>query len=523
MHIDARLIDDQSIIEGDICIIGAGAAGITMALEWVNTPYKVILLEGGGFEYDDKVQELYNGKLTGQPYYPMKASRLHYFGGSTGHWGGMCSTFDEIDFVKRDWVANSGWPIKLADIASFYPRAHPVLDLGPYEWDVKYWQKQNPAFKSLPLDENVIWNKMWQFSPPARFGTKFKETILAAKNIYLYTYANAVDITATENVAAVKEITVKNYTGKQHKVKAKFYVMACCSIQNSRLLLASNKQRAAGLGNENDNVGRYFMEHLEIQSGEMWLTESNKLMQYKMEQGTKARAELAISEKKQVELKIMNGTIALAPLEFAKNRISNISMWSDDDPRKSLDSFVKKFSALDKRNFFERHFMPSKLYSAYGLLTRIEQEPNPLSRVVLSNEKDSLGVPRANLNWKLSPIDKKTVCKANELLGQQIGAAGIGRVRVPDFMSNEKDDTIPTHLISGGWHHMGTTRMSENPKDGVVDANCKVHSVNNLYVAGSSCFATGGAVNPTLTVVAISLRLSDYLKEQIKVTANTSV
>jgi choline dehydrogenase-like flavoprotein len=516
MHIDARLIDDQSIIEGDICIIGAGAAGISIALEWANTPYKVLLLEGGGFDYDDKVQELYNGKLTGQPYYPMKASRLHYFGGSTGHWGGMCSTFDDIDFVKRDWVEHSGWPIKLNDIAPFYPRAHPILDLGPYEWDVKYWQKQNPSLKKLPLDENVIWSKMWQFSPPTRFGTKFKDAVVGAKNIHLYTYANVVDITAAENISTVKEVVIKNYAGKQHTVRAKYFVMACCSIQNSRLLLASNKQAPAGLGNQNDVVGRYFMEHPQIESGELWLVNSDKLELYAMQKGTKARAELAISEKKQEELKVLNATVALSPLEFTKNKVSTITSWSEDDPRKSLDSFKKQYSNLDKRSFFERHFMPSKLYKAYGLLTRIEQAPNPMSRVVLSSEKDALGVPRANLNWKLSPIDKKTVTKLNELLGQQVGAAGIGRVRLPDFMLNEKDDTIPTELISGGWHHLGTTRISDDPKKGVVDANCRVHGINNLFIAGASCFPTGGAVNPTLMAVALSLRLSDYIKEKIK-------
>jgi choline dehydrogenase-like flavoprotein len=514
MHFDARLIDDKTIIEGDICIIGAGAAGISIALEWKNSPNKVILLEGGGFEYDDKVQELYNGKLTGNPYFPMKASRLHYFGGSTGHWGGMCSTFDSIDFMKRDWVKHSGWPIKLEDIASYYSRVHPILDLGPYEWDVKYWQNQNPSLKPLPLDENVIWSKMWQFSPPTRFGTKYKEAIIGAKNIHLYTYANVVDINAVENLSAINQVTVKNYTGKQHIVKAKIFILACCSIQNARLLLASNKQAVSGLGNDHDNVGRYFMEHPHIESGELWLSDSHPLDLYKMKKDTKARAELAISEKKQIELKILNGTIALMPLYLTKNRISNIKMYSDDDPRRSMDSLMK-YSSLDKRNFFERHFMPSKFPKAYGLLTRMEQEPNPLSRVVLSNENDSLGVPRANLDWKMSPIDKKTVCKISEVFGQQVGAAGIGRVRLPDFMLDEKDDSIPSSLVSGGWHHMGTTRMSDNPKEGVVDANCKVHGISNLYIAGASCFTTGGAVNPTLTTVAISLRLSDYLKEKM--------
>jgi choline dehydrogenase-like flavoprotein len=308
MHVDARLIDDRSIIEGDICIVGAGAAGISIALEWNHSPYKVILLEGGGFEYDDKVQELYNGKLTGNPYFPLKASRLHYFGGSTGHWGGMCSTFDSIDFIKRDWVKNSGWPIKLEDISPYYPRVHPILDLGPYEWGVKYWQDQNSSLQQLPLDENVIWNKMWQFSPPTRFGTKYKDSIVGSKNIHLFTYANVVDITATENLGSVKEVTVKNYAGKQHTVRARYFILASCAIQNSRLLLASNKQAAAGLGNGNDLVGRYFMEHPHIESGELWLSDSRSLDLYKMDEDTKARAELAISEKKQIELKILNAT-----------------------------------------------------------------------------------------------------------------------------------------------------------------------------------------------------------------------
>src|SRR5580700_12217901 len=130
MHTDARKLPDNTLIEGDICIIGAGAAGISIALDWMNTPYKVILLEGGGFEYDEQVQELYAGRTTGQRYYPLKSARLHYFGGTTGHWAGFCSTFDEIDFERRDWVPYSGWPISRKDLDPFYIRAHKNLELG---------------------------------------------------------------------------------------------------------------------------------------------------------------------------------------------------------------------------------------------------------------------------------------------------------------------------------------------------------------------------------------------------------
>jgi choline dehydrogenase-like flavoprotein len=135
--------------------------------------------------------------------------------------------------------------------------------------------------------------------------------------------------------------------------------------------------------------------------------------------------------------------------------------------------------------------------------------------VVLSNEKDELGVPRADLNWQLSHIDKKTVFAINKLIAEQVGLAGIGRVKLKDWLADDNIKDLPDYT-SGGWHHMGTTRMSSDPKTGVVDANCKVHSIGNLYVAGSSCYATGGAVNPTLTVVAISLRLADHLKNKIK-------
>src|SRR5678809_1087319 len=187
MHVDARMIDSGSLIEGDVCIVGAGAAGISMALEWINAPHKIILLEGGGFDYDPQVQELYAGKTTGQPYYPLKSARLHYFGGTTNHWAGFCSTFDEIDFLKRDWIPHSGWPINRATLDPYYSRAQQKLELGPYEYDWKYWQKRDPELQSILKDEAAVWNKIWQFSPPTRFGEKYRDSIEKTKNIHLYT------------------------------------------------------------------------------------------------------------------------------------------------------------------------------------------------------------------------------------------------------------------------------------------------------------------------------------------------
>src|SRR5258706_4156678 len=230
MHVDARKMPDHSVMEGDICIVGAGAAGISMALDWMKTPHKVILLESGGLEYDDKVQDLYKGKTTGKKYSPLKANRLSYFGGTTGHWAGMCSPFNEIDFMKRDWVPNSGWPITRKDLDPFYARANEKLKLGPYQYDLSYWQKEVPNLNPFPLDENVIWHKLWQISQAGGrfggFGKLYKDDIIKSRNIHLYTYATVVNVVANENVSSIHEVTVKNLDGKKHTVRAKQFILA---------------------------------------------------------------------------------------------------------------------------------------------------------------------------------------------------------------------------------------------------------------------------------------------------------
>jgi choline dehydrogenase-like flavoprotein len=505
MHIDARNLPEQTLIEGDICIIGAGAAGISIALEWINTLYKVILLEGGGFEYESQMQDLYKGKTTGQRYYPLESARLHYFGGTTGHWAGFCSPLDPIDFKKRDWVPHSGWPITREDLDPYYARAHKNLDLGPYEYRDTYWKEKDPAMDSLPFNKAAVFNKMWQFSPPTRFGTKYKDTVIQAPNIYLYTYANVTNIDANEHASTIKQVTIKNFAGKTHTVKAKHFVLACCSIQNARLLLASNKQASKGLGNNNDLVGRYFMEHLEIKSAELWLTKPEILKLYAWEFGkTRARAELAISEQKQRELKILNGTASFTALDAARKQPAFIDMWTADTAQTKKN--MAKFDEAEKKAYSQNG------HSSYQLFTRIEQAPNPDSRVTLDTELDALGVRRAMLHWVLTPLEKRSIREIYKVIGQELGIADKGRVRLMEYLRDENDNSWP-EFTGGGWHHMGTTRMSDDPKQGVVDANCKVHGISNLYVAGASCYATAGAPNPTLTLVALTLKLSDHLKK----------
>ena len=516
MHVDARQIDDHSNIEGDICIIGAGAAGISIALDWINTPYKVILLEGGGFEYDDRVQDLYKGKETGQKYYPLKSARLHYFGGTTGHWGGCCSIFDPLAFKKRDWVSESGWPFDENELEPFYKRANDKFDIGEYSFNLDHWLQRDSSLASLPLDKNVFRSKIWRHRVPStmRFGPFYKDALVNAPNIHVYTYANVTDIRANENVSAVTEVTVKNYAGKTHRVSAKYFILASCAIQNSRLLLASNGQAPRGLGNDHDLVGRYFMENAEIKLAELWLRQRSELKLYMRSTEPNIRAELAITAEKQSEMQIPNGMLSFTPLEIARKTPPYIASWTSEDPREAIEKIAEIDGKANEKDRMSKLFGPDG-YDSFLVTLRLEQTPNPLSRVTLDAEKDELGVPRAALHWAFTSLEKKSIRPIYQLLGQHVGIAGIGRVKLQKELTDENDDSMPT-ATSGGWHHMGTTRMSTDSRKGVVDADCKVHGIDNLYVAGSSCFPNGGAVNPTFTLVALSVRLSDHVKKKIQ-------
>ncbi len=305
-------------------------------------------------------------------------------------------------------------------------------------------------------------------------------------------------------------LRVRTLDGKEHRARARYYVLACCSIQNARLLLASNRRTPTGLGNAYDLVGRFFMEHIEMPTGHLALAPSRaaNTKMYALEFGrTKARGELALSAAVQREQRILNATVSLepgGPDEVAQSTFQ----WGTPD----------RLSALRERDAHANAGPPAEPPPAraplfFHLTTRQEQAPNPASRVLLSTERDALDMPRARLDWRLTALDRRSFHAFYEVMGRELGRSGTGRVKMLDWVTRD-EDTWPSTL-SGGWHHMGTTRMHENPRLGVVDATCRVHGLGNLYVAGASVYPTGGAANPTLTIVAVSLRLSDHLKRTL--------
>ena len=516
MHTDARTLENGRLLEADLCIVGAGAAGISIAREWIGSAKSVLLLEGGGFEYDARMQDLYRGENVGLPYFPLHAARLHYFGGTTGHWAGFCSTFDDIDFVPRSWVPHSGWPITRASLDPYYARAHRVLELGPYDWDIGSWQRRNPALVPLPLDARTVWTKIWQFSPPTRMGTRYRDEIVGARNVHLVTHANVCEVETNESASAVSALRIRTFEGKALRARARHYVLACSTIQNVRLLLASNRRAAHGLGNAHDLVGRYFMEHLEMPSGELVFTgarvPSTKIFEFVWGR-TKTSGELALSDAMQREGRMLNATVsprAAVPGQAAKSTFQNNSPERMEERRRAQGGDPAARRPADPPPATQSAAVPR----VYELHTRQEQAPNPASRVTISRERDALGLPRARLDWRLTALDRRSFRAFYEALGRELGRAGVGRVRMLDWVTSPDGAPWPATL-GGGWHHMGTTRMHPDPRQGVVDVNCRVHGVGNLSIAGASVFPTSGSANPTLTLVALSLRLSDHLRKTL--------
>ncbi|MDH5241760.1 MAG: GMC family oxidoreductase [Gammaproteobacteria bacterium] len=515
MIIDSRQVENGATLEADICIIGSGPAGISLAAEFLGTAIDVCILESGGEQPDAETQLLAGGLSTGHRYFSLMSTRLRMFGGTSGHWTGWCRPLDRIDFEARPWIPYSGWPLEFDELTEFYDRAQTVCDLGPYGYKLSDWLpagNDHLLKESAGLDAKVI-----QFSPPTRFGPKYKRQIEESTNVIACLHANVTQINASPTGTEVESVSVATLTGRNFHVKAKTVVLAAGGLESPRLLLMSDSIQKEGLGNGKDVVGRYFMNHTFLPVGFVvgsHLAEGDSsFVQFQgvhQQSGGPARVQayLAVSPEVQARERIANVSFNLVPTD-----LSTLIYGSDDNATwfEKLGLTIRNFDEvfLGAANRAYARFNPDKLQPVYSILSITEQTPNPASRVTLVSERDALGQRLLNLEWRLSDIDFFSWKRSHVIIGAELARAGSGRI-VSDVMER---DAWPDGYI-GDWHHMGTTRMSDSDREGVVDRNCRVHGISNLYIAGSSVFPTSGYANPTLTIVALSLRLADHLKRE---------
>jgi choline dehydrogenase-like flavoprotein len=524
MFADLRDHEDGAVLETDICIVGAGPAGISMALDLAGSRTKVLLLESGGLEFEPETQDLYAGESVGLPYFDLASARLRYFGGTSGHWDNWCGEFTDIDFRKRDWVPHSGWPIGAKDLAPYYAKARPLCGLGPAKPLDAIWK----ALRSepLPLDGSRLGYRFWEFAGPTRFGEAYRQPLKDAPNVTVLFHANAVNVQASADARAVEHIDLRTIEGKSAKVRARSYVLACGGIENARLLLASNTVQEAGLGNGHDVVGRYFQEHPLDHVGTVATDDPHGLIErfgatWVGKHGFTAG--IVLSDEAQEREGVLNCSVMMRyaakgdavktlkrlTREFRSGRVPDDLTGGVWDVVQDLDMFAYN---VYRRKVLGLPVLPKpEDLERISFVSHNEQAPNPDSRVTLTRERDALGMPRVALDWRMTELDKRTVERHATALGAELARVGGGLFRMDSWVQGGGTGWSPD--MEGGYHHMGTTRMAADPREGVVDADCRVHGVENLYVAGSSVFATGGNINPTLTLVALALRLSDRLKQ----------
>lgn len=462
----------------DVCICGAGPAGITLARKLAAAGKKVALFEAGGLQYSEDSQKIYQGDSVGLNYWNgVKDFRLRYFGGTSGHWSGLCSYFDEEEFGKSI-NGLPGWPIKRKEIFNYFDEAKDIFDLpkGAFK-NIKKWPGTN--FKHFEFSQ----------SPPTRFGTKYQKELADSKQIDLYINASLTNITLNKALTAVSAIDIRNAENKQFQFKAKKHAIAMGAIETARVLLASNKQVSVGVGNKTDMVGRCFMEHLNVNYGRFAIDKKEPW---------KNKIHLQAKQTLVENLKISSGEISFRPgAEVVRyGRTAKLK-------EHFYDLVCKSSTATDLLRKLQRFDCKGD-----GIITSmVEQSPNLDSRVTLGNKKDTFGMPSVTFNWAINDLDAKTIRTIGVEAAKEMARLGYARVKLADYIL----DTNLEIPIAHHAHQMGTTRMSADPKYGVVDGNSKVHGISNLYIAGSSVFSTGGACNPTFTIVMLALRLGDHL------------
>jgi len=576
---DLTRFDRNSLFETDLVIVGGGPAGLTIAREFFDSSVRVLVLESGLLDETPDHAALTEVESIGEPNGVQKRERRTRFhgasapfwsqelqpygvrcralGGSTHAWAGKSAAFDAIDFAARPWVPHSGWPVAQAALASYIDRAAFVLNLGPNAYDETIWKLVGMRPPEPRLHAEGLRDFFWQFARSRidqldimRFGREF--TTFQAKNVRVLLNATVTNIELAADGSSFQGLDIATIDGIASKVRAKCAVVAASAIENPRLLLASNKVQAAGIGNSRDQVGRYLMDHASARIGRFEPGDLGPVI--------KRFGFYGVRHDGQTHM-YMHG-LALAPELQERERLLNSAVYflperSPDDPWDALKRLLRRKSAHPAQDMlavmagaglltkgvgmrmlassampaplkdfivntairyspnlvageFQDRGLPHKLTGLWvDAIT--EQRPDPASRITLSERTDRLGVPLACVNWRIGDDERQTIVRIADMVSDAFGRAGLPKPILEGWVAQKR---LTDAMIIDMAHTLGTTRMSQTPNSGVVDVNCRVHGVRGLYVAGGSVFPTSGHANPTLMILALAIRLADTLKAE---------
>lgn len=453
----------------DVCIIGSGPAGVSAALKFEQIGLSVALLEAGDLSYTNESQDQYSCETIGNEAW-INQTRLRYFGGTSNHWAGRCRPFEESDFENKIDNNISGWPISYSEYMEFFDEACAFLEVTG-----NFQRINQESFAGFIPDS-------FELSPPTRINAKYREHIERSSLITLLLCANLVTVDFNDGV--VNSVNVKNYKNEDFNINAKFFILATGAVENAKILLNLNKRYNNQIGNQSNMVGRCFMEHMNISLGEFIYheAEDNSPRQFFTNDYSLYPNKSNFHFRFIDEIKSYGRTAAI------KTFFKNLSC---------------KMNIQDKIQFIAEFKCPGS-----GVISTLtEQFPSIDSHVGLLDKKDRFGNYEAYLNWHISAYDRSAIRSMAINIAKSFSDAGLGYIKLNDFILNE-NLKIP---IAPHAHHMGTTRMSASSEHGVVDKNCLVFGTDNFYIAGSSVFSTGGACNPTLPLVQLSIRTANHI------------
>ena len=506
---DIRTVPSGTEVECDLCVVGSGPAGMTLAREFANTTARVVVLESGGLREDPDADALNEIESVGWPrVMDQTLVRNRVFGGSSHTWAGRVALLDDADFEPRDWVPNSGWPIGAADLAPHLPRMAGHLGLvAPDLRDADAVWRGLGTGGRIPYDARVLRDFFWSYSRAGRDFVRFGPRALGehASNVTCLVNATVTGLLLDPSGRSVEGLAVGSRGGGAWTVRARETVLCCGAIENARLLMASHARFRGG-----GPVGRYLMDHPRGVAAR-WAVSDHDAVQarfsaFRMRTGA-GRATLAY------------GAALGAGLQ-REGRTLNAALWVDGErsPWNPLDAVA---ALARRRGPLARNALaalaglprvamgamrersgrgPVHLMDTLHLKCMVEQVPDPDSRVTLSDRADALGMPLSRVDWRVGERELTTWRVATQAFVSEMARVGIP---VPEVLEPSFSDVA---------HPSGTTRMSDDPAAGVVDRHCAVHGVDGLHAVGSSVFPTCGHANPTATVVALSVRLADRLK-----------
>lgn len=547
MIIDGNTLPTDPTLHAAVCVVGGGPVGIALALALADGGREVLLLEAGGTERSEASQAFYRGTVADPAMHsPVDEFRERRLGGASTIWGGRCMPFDPIDFIARDWIPDSGWPIGPEALRPFYPAANRLCEAGAFAYtaDAAFDRPLRPMIAGY-AGARYSTDTLERFSCPTDFGARYRRRLETARALRLVVNAAVTDIAMNAAGDAVTGLHVRAGNGTAIAIEADRIVLATGGLETARLLLASRSVQTRGIGNAHDVVGRYYMCHLAGTIGTFEASGGTDAVWHGYDvadDGTYCRRRLALRPEQQREHRIGNvvarlhhpriadarhGTGILSALYLARSLVPRQyrKRLEDADPAGILGTLshaanvareplaAARFARdmLVGRKFAARKF-PSIVVrprtGRFSLDFHAEQAPHAESRVTLDDDRDAWGTPRLRVDWRYTRGDVATVSTALRLFADDVAEAGVGR-----FVFDPEQ--VEAEMIRYGaypGHHIGTARMGGDPRTSVVDPDCRVHGVANLYVAGAAVFPTSSQANPTLTAIALALRLADRLK-----------